>query len=100
MNNRSKFGERNASAPEGQPLTLADRIEPFVPALNARQLATLLAVSPIMVYKVYKLAKSNRLPAFRIGTCVRFDPRAIANWLRAHLFCTPSCFEDEDWRFG
>ena len=29
-----------------------------------------------------KQAKAGRIPSFRIGTCVRFDPRAIANWLR------------------
>jgi excisionase family DNA binding protein len=65
--------------PAGPPLSLADRIERFGRAMNARQLASLLAVSTIVVYK---LAKSNRLPSFRIGTCVRFDPRAVAIWLR------------------
>jgi excisionase family DNA binding protein len=81
MNREIKFGERRASEIErqGQPLALADRIERFGHALNARQLAALLAVSTIVVYK---LAKSNRLPSFRIGTCVRFDPKAVANWLR------------------
>ncbi len=59
---------------------LADRIERFGRAMTATQLAALLAVSRIVVYK---LAKANRIPSFRIGTCVRFDPKAIANWLRA-----------------
>jgi excisionase family DNA binding protein len=63
----------------GPPLSLADRIERFGHALNARQLAVLLAVSTIVIYK---LAKSNRIPSFRIGTCVRFDPKAVAAWLR------------------
>jgi excisionase family DNA binding protein len=82
MNHELKFGDRRASKTErrGQPFALADRIERFGHALNARQLATLLAVSTIVVYK---LAKSNRIPSFRIGTCVRFDPRAVALWLRA-----------------
>jgi len=66
----------------GPPLSLADRIERFAHALNARQLATLLAVSTIVVYK---LAKKNRIPSFRIGTCVRFDPKAVAVWLRGQL---------------
>jgi excisionase family DNA binding protein len=81
MNHELKFGERRAlqTGPEGQPLTLADRIERFERAMTARQLASLLAVSTIVVYK---LAKSNRLPSFRIGTCVRFDPKAVAIWLR------------------
>ncbi len=63
----------------GQPLTLADRIELFGRAMTATQLATLLAVSRIIIYK---LAKRNRIPSFRVGTCVRFDPKAVANWLR------------------
>ena len=81
MNREIKF--EGQSRPElalaGPPLSLADRIERFAHALNARQLASLLAVSTIVVYK---LAKSNRIPSFRIGTCVRFDPRAVAIWLR------------------
>src|SRR5258708_40167760 len=63
----------------GPPLSLADRLEKFGRALTATQLASLLAVSRIVIYK---LAKSNRLPSFRIGTCVRFDPKAVAIWLR------------------
>jgi excisionase family DNA binding protein len=76
-----KFGERRASeiARQGQPLALADRIERFGRALNATQLAAVLAVSKIVIYK---LAKAGRIPSFRIGTCVRFDPKAIAAWLR------------------
>ena len=41
-------------------------------ALTAAQLATLLAVSRI---NIYKLAKKNRIPSFRIDSCVRFDPK-------------------------
>jgi len=82
MNREIKFEElsRPETAPKLQPLSLADRIERFGRALNARQLAALLAVSKIVVYK---LAKAGRLPSFRIGTCVRFDPKAVAAWLRA-----------------
>jgi excisionase family DNA binding protein len=59
--------------------SLPDRIEQFCHALTAVELAELLAVSRITVFK---LAKAGRIPCFRIGTCVRFDPRAVANWLR------------------
>jgi hypothetical protein len=31
---------------------------------------------------ILKLAKSGRLPAFRIGSCVTFCPKAVASWLR------------------
>ena len=59
--------------------SLSDQIEKFDHALTAVELAKLLAVSRITVFK---LAKAGRIPCFRIGTCVRFDPRAIAQWLR------------------
>jgi excisionase family DNA binding protein len=78
MNTDLKFVERRASAcPQ---LALADRIERFGRAMTATQLAALLAVSRIIIYK---LAKKGRIPSFRVGTCVRFDPRAVANWLRS-----------------
>jgi excisionase family DNA binding protein len=48
-------------------------------ALTAEELASLLAVSKVTIFKQ---AKAGRIPCFRIGTCVRFDPRAVANWLR------------------
>ena len=81
MHRDLKFGERRApeAIAKDQPLTLDDRIEGFGRAMTATQLAALLAVSRIVVYK---LAKANRIPSFRVGTCVRFDPRAVANWLR------------------
>jgi len=59
--------------------SLPDRIEKFDHALTAVELAKLLAVSRVTVFK---LARAGRIPCFRIGTCVRFDPRAVANWLR------------------
>jgi excisionase family DNA binding protein len=59
--------------------SLRDRIEQYGRALTASELAELLAVSRITVFK---LAKARRIPSFRIGTCVRFDPRAVAKWLR------------------
>jgi excisionase family DNA binding protein len=46
---------------------------------TADELADILAVSRITIFKQ---AKAGRIPSFRIGTCVRFDPRAVANWLR------------------
>jgi len=61
-------------------LTLADQIERIGHALTADDLATILAVSRITIFKY---AKAGRIPSFRIGTCVRFDPRAVARWLRS-----------------
>jgi excisionase family DNA binding protein len=75
-----KFERRDADASRQGPLTLADRIERFQHALNARQLSDLLRVSRITIFK---LAKAGRMPSFRIGTCVRFDPKSTAAWLRS-----------------
>ena len=59
--------------------SLPDRIEQYGHALTAGKLAELLAVSRITVFK---LAKAGRIPCFRVGTCVRFDPKIVAAWLR------------------
>lgn len=59
--------------------SLPEQIERTRHALNARQVAEFLAISPITVYK---LAKGGKLPSLRIGGAVRFDPRAVAQWLR------------------
>ena len=62
-----------------EPMSLADRIERIDRALTANELADMLAVSRITIFKQ---AKAGRIPSFRIGTCVRFDPRSVAQWLR------------------
>src|SRR5690348_1905600 len=61
------------------PQTLADRIERIGHALTAEQLGNILCVSTITIFKH---AKAGRIPSFRIGTCVRFDPKSVAQWLR------------------
>ena len=62
-----------------EPLTLAEKIERVEGAMTAEQLAKMLNVSKITIFK---LAKAGRIPSFRIGTCVRFDPKTVAKWLR------------------
>jgi excisionase family DNA binding protein len=59
--------------------SLADQIEKTGHALTANQLASVLGVSHVTIFKQ---AKAGRIPNFRIGTCVRFDPFAVAQWLR------------------
>jgi excisionase family DNA binding protein len=61
------------------PRSLPEQLEKIAHALTAKNLAQLLQVSEVTVYK---LAKANKLPSFRIGTAVRFDPSAVARWLR------------------
>lgn len=59
---------------------LAEQIERMGRALTAEELAKLLSVSKVTIFKQ---AAAGKIPSFRVGTCVRFDPRAIANWLRS-----------------
>jgi excisionase family DNA binding protein len=61
-------------------ISLPDRIERIGRALTAGELAYMLTVSRITIFKQ---AKAGRIPSFRIGTCVRFDPKMVAQWLRA-----------------
>jgi excisionase family DNA binding protein len=72
----------NSKNSTAEPLSLADRIERIERALTAKELAEILAVSRITIFKQ---AKAGRIPSFRIGTCVRFDPRSVAQWLRRDL---------------
>jgi len=61
-------------------MLIADQIEKIGRALTAEDLAKLLSVSRVTIFKQ---AATGRIPSFRVGTCVRFDPRAVANWLRS-----------------
>ena len=63
-----------------QPMSLPDRIERIGRALTASELASMLTVARVTIFKQ---AKAGRIPSFRIGTCVRFDPKMVAQWLRA-----------------
>ena len=60
-------------------LSLADQIAMTGHALTADELGTLLTISRATIFR---MAKAGRIPSFRIGTCVRFDPCAVAKWLR------------------
>jgi excisionase family DNA binding protein len=71
----------NSKNSSTEPLSLADRIERIERALTANELAIMLAVSKITIFKQ---AKAGRIPSFRIGTCVRFDPGSVGQWLRRH----------------
>lgn len=60
-------------------MTTEDRIELFDHALKAPELARLLGLS---IQRLYKMAREHEIPSFRFGTAVRFDPQAVADWLR------------------
>ena len=59
-------------------VSVRDRIAGYPGALNADQLAEILNVSPITIHKG---AKKGTIPSFRIGTCVRFCPKMVAEWI-------------------
>jgi excisionase family DNA binding protein len=60
-------------------MSLPDRIERIGRALTADELASMLTVAKVTIFKQ---AKAGRIPSFRIGSCVRFDPKMVAQWLR------------------
>jgi excisionase family DNA binding protein len=58
---------------------IADSIEQIDHALTANELARILNVHKLTIYRQ---AQAGTLPCFRVGTALRFDPRAVAAWLR------------------
>lgn len=70
------------SAPTPSPVNqnLAEQIEGMNHALTAPELAEILSVSPI---SIYKLARTKRIPHIRIGTSVRFCGQTVAQWIRS-----------------
>jgi excisionase family DNA binding protein len=58
---------------------LAEEIEKYKRALTARELAGILGLAP---RTVRDRAAQGAIPAFKIGAAIRFDPKAIATWLR------------------
>ncbi len=61
-------------------LAVACHIEQMDHALTVKELATLLSISPPTIYS---RARSGLIPSYRIWGSVRFDPRAIADWIRS-----------------
>jgi excisionase family DNA binding protein len=59
-------------------VSLVDHLESMDHALTADELGRLLSISRATIFR---MAKAGRIPSFRIGTCVRFDPRVVAKWL-------------------
>src|SRR5437762_14227636 len=77
--NRVLLGRTMPSSEVSKPITLVEQIERMNHALTADDIAKVLSVSRITIFKQ---AKAGRIPSFRIGTCVRFDPKSFADWLR------------------
>ena len=59
--------------------SIADSIEQFDHALTAPELARILNVHRLTIYRA---AQTGTLKSFRVGNCVRFEPRVVAAYLR------------------
>ncbi len=62
--------------------TLQDRHS----AITVPELAAMLSLSR---RQLYKMAAANRIPHFKIGSSVRFDPDAIRVWLEGKTLLPP-----------
>jgi excisionase family DNA binding protein len=63
-------------------MDLADSLAQRATALTVSDVASLLNISE---RQVYKLAADGRIPCFKIGNSIRFDPAAFAEWLRQKI---------------
>ena len=71
--------QKNADAHSIQePISIRAKIASFNHALTTEEVAALFALHPDTVYKQ---ARRGSIPHFRVGTAVRFDPKALAEWL-------------------
>ena len=61
---------------------IIETIENFGRALKVEELAQLTAISS---KTIYRMIAAKKLPAFRIGGCVRLEPGVTAKWLRSRL---------------
>jgi excisionase family DNA binding protein len=76
--------------------SLADFVEGRPRALMVPEVAALLNVSG---RQIYKLAAEQRIPCLRIAGCIRFDPWALAIWLRQKAASPDTAAKsDESWK--
>ena len=67
-------------------MNLVEILQEKSQALTVAELAILLRISQ---RQLYKLAAGNRIPSFKIGASVRFDPAAVAAWLGQRMSPMP-----------
>jgi excisionase family DNA binding protein len=87
---QSERGPGSVSAPETdmegvadkKASGLADSLDGKMRALPVADVAELLNISE---RQVYKLVSEYRIPSFKIGGSIRFDPCAVAVWLRQKM---------------
>ncbi len=69
-------------------ISLIDFIGSLKTLLTAIQLGGYLNMSP---KTLFQWAKQGRIPAIRMGAAIRFDPKAIAAWLRVRTTVVSPC---------
>jgi excisionase family DNA binding protein len=67
-------------------MNLVEILQEKSQALTVAELAILLRISQ---RQLYKLAAANRIPSFKIGASVRFDPASVAAWLGQRMSPMP-----------
>jgi excisionase family DNA binding protein len=91
--------EENCPADLREALTRGDlgkKTAGLVGCLNERRQALLVTdvaeLLNVSERHVYKLAAAHRIPCFKVGGSIRFDPFAISAWLRQKM--SPAPVED------
>ena len=60
-------------------LGIASRFAAFDHALNINEVADVLGLNK---KTIERMARADRIPSFKIGNQVRFDPRLLAEWAK------------------
>ncbi len=60
-------------------LGIASRFAAFDHALNINEVADVLGLNK---KTIERMARADRIPSFKIGNQVRFDPRHLAEWAK------------------
>ena len=66
---------------------IIESIEKSPRALTVHEVAEFFSVSDMTIYR---LATTGSIPSFRIGNSIRFDPKAVAGWLRRQMRSLPA----------
>ena len=65
---------------------LVENLEKRGRALKVSEVADLFRVSPMTIYRA---AKDGSLPSFKVGSSLRFDPKAVVAWLKKQMCLNP-----------
>jgi excisionase family DNA binding protein len=61
---------------------LIETLEKRQQALKVSEIAGLFQVSPMTIYRA---ANGGGLPSFKVGSSLRFDPKAVVTWLKKQM---------------